>query len=336
MTSLKRQIIEWLSVEGKELAALYRQADRLRKKTVGDQVYLRGVIEFSNHCWRNCNYCGIRGNNREVKRYRMTEKEILSVCRRLPGQKIGTVVLQSGEDRFFTKEMIGQLIKTIKAETPLAVTVSVGEQDAETYQYWKECGMDRYLLRFETSNPKLFRFCHPDDDFKERLSCIKTLKKLGVQTGSGFLIGLPNESLEQLAADIEFCVKLQLEMIGVGPFIPHAATPFGQAVNPFDPEIYFKVVAILRLLNPSVHLPATTAYDAIQKGGRELALQRGANIFMPNCTPQKYRSSYQLYPGKPCLSEGGEACGRCAIGRIERIGRKIGSGRGDALPNFQL
>ncbi|MFH1428743.1 MAG: radical SAM protein, partial [Candidatus Margulisiibacteriota bacterium] len=219
----------------------------------------------------------------------------------------------------------------IKKETNLAVTLSVGERDKETYQYWQKKGMDRFLLRFETANRKLFKYCHPDDDFDKRIQSLNDLKELGVQTGSGFLIGLPKETYEELAEDILFCTDLDLDMIGVGPFIPHGDTPFGETENPFDPEVYFKVIAILRLLNKNAHIPSTTAFDAIQPGARDLLLQRGANVFMPNSTPKKHRKHYMIYPNKPCTEESASDCAVCVIRRVEKLGRTIGKGHGHSL-----
>jgi len=177
----------------------------------------------------------------------------------------------------------------------------------------------------------LFSECHPDDDFDTRIACLKNLKDIGVQVGSGLLIGVPKETYEQLAQDLLFCTQLELDMIGVGPFIPHGSTPFSDASNPFDAEVYFKVIAILRLLNPCAHIPSTTAFDAIDPNGRNLLLQRGANVFMPNATPKKYRSEYLLYPGKPCVDESADDCASCVRLRIKSVGRTIGVGPGHSI-----
>jgi biotin synthase len=250
-----------------------------------------------------------------------------------------SVVLQSGEDPFYTAEKLATLIKQIKASTPLAITLSVGERDEATYQLWKDAGMDRYLLRFETSNPTLFDHCHPDDDLPERLHCLHILQQIGIQAGSGFLIGLPGETLEQLANDILFCTKLDLDMIGVGPFIANPNTRFANQPNPFNSDVFYKTIALLRLLNPLAHIPATTAFDAIDLGtgghpsGRDLVLQRGANVFMPNATPMKYREHYQLYPGKPCINESSDDCAGCVKGRMGRLGRTLGRDAGHSLKN---
>ncbi len=320
-----------LHATGNDLAFLYQKADAIRSQFMGDEIYLRGIIEFSNYCKKNCCYCGIQSTNTSVHRYRMSDEEIIETCTHI--QKAGqtTVVLQSGEDPFYSKEKIGSLLRAIKDTTNLAITLSLGERDEETYRFWKECGMDRYLLRFETANKDLFKACHPDDDFDERLTCLRILQSLGIQTGSGLLIGLPNETIIDLAEDILFCTRLNLDMIGVGPFIPHEKTPFGEDQNPFESEIYFKVIAILRLLNKDAHIPSTTAFDAIDPNGRNLLLERGANVFMPNATPKKYRKDYLLYPGKPCVDESRDDCSACVELRISALGRKIGKGPGHSI-----
>ncbi|MFC1595850.1 [FeFe] hydrogenase H-cluster radical SAM maturase HydE [Candidatus Margulisiibacteriota bacterium] len=325
------EVLRMLSCEGAELKDLYYKADRVRQDNCGDEIFLRGIIEFSNYCRKDCSYCGIRKSNQALHRYRIPEAEIVTACQQIAQREHGTVVLQSGEDLYYTKERLGSLIRQIKQESGLAITVSAGERDLDTYAYWQEQGMDRYLLRFETSNQKLFTNCHPDDDFNQRITCLKNLQQLGVQTGSGFLIGLPGETLQELAMDILFCTGLKLAMIGVGPFIPNPGTPLGELTNPFEKEVYFKTVAILRLLNPQAHIPSTTAFDAIQPNGRNLLLQRGANVFMPNATPQQYRKDYLLYPGKPCTDESSEDCAACVMLRIKKLGRQIGKGPGHSL-----
>ncbi len=314
-----------------EQNSLHELADFIRKKNTGDEIFLRGIIEFSNYCKRNCDYCGIRNNNNQVGRYRISEEEIIEICRNAPKNNIFTVVLQSGEDSFYTKEKLGGLIKKIKLNSEAAITVSVGERDYDTYKYWYDCGMDRYLIRFESYNKQIFQNIHPDDDYERRIECIKNLKKIGVQTGSGFMIGLPDETDEDIADNILFCRELQLDMIGIGPFIPNPQTPLGNYKLSADIDFYTSVISILRIANPKCHIPATTAFDAIDKNGRQLCLKRGANIFMPNITPQKYRTHYQLYPDKPCVDEGAEDCVSCMKYRILSIGRIIGKGCGNSL-----
>jgi len=264
----------------------------------------------------------------------MEMDEILSIAKKMEKSHQTTIVLQSGEVKGRYDEEIGELVKRIKKETSLVVTLSAGNRPYETYKYWKECGMDRYFLRFETSDRALFSRLHPDSSFDERIECLMNLKSLGVQTGSGFMIGLPGETIETLAENILLCRELDLDMIGIGPFIPHPDTPLGNEKNAYedDKEMFFKAVAVLRIFNPDSHIPATTAFDAGFPGkGRNLVLQRGANIFMPNNTPKKYREEYLLYPGKPGVDETPEESLDSAIKRILSIKRTVGSGPGHSI-----
>jgi biotin synthase len=330
----RRSAVALLGSRGAALDALYARADGVRRSVMGDAVYIRGIIEFSNVCARNCDYCGIRAGNRQVKRYTLSADEIVATARQLPASGQTTVVLQSGESPAFGDEALGALIRRLKAETPLAVTISAGARPKDVYRYWRECGMDRYLIRFETSDPALYARMHPDSTLDQRLECIRNLKELGVQAGSGFMIGVPGETVEVLADNILLCRELDLDMIGIGPFISHPDTPLAEDRNAYaaEPEMFFKALAVLRIFNPSSHIPATTAYDAVFPGeGRNLALQRGANVFMPNCTPGRYRKDYLLYPGKPCIDESAEQCSACVLRRIESLGRTIGTGPGHSI-----
>jgi len=320
-----------LAAQGPELEALYTRADAVCRANMSDAVFLRGIVEFSNVCANDCLYCGIRASNPEIRRYTMSAAEILEVARRLPEARQTTIVLQSGESRSFGDKALGELIQRIKRETPLAVTLSVGNRTPDVYRYWREFGMDRYLLRFETSDPHIFARLHPDCTLAERLACLEALRTLGVQVGSGFMIGVPGETTTILADNILLCRELQLDMIGIGPFIVHPDTPMNGKRNAYhdDPAMFFRAMAVLRLFNPAAHIPATTAYDAVFPGeGRNWCLQRGANVFMPNSTPARYRADYQLYPGKPCLNESAEQCAQCVILRVQSLGRTIGHGPG--------
>lgn len=330
----REKAIQFLKAEGEGLERLYREADLIRRQYMGDGVFIRGIIEFSNICANNCLYCGIRVSNRNVKRYTMQPDEILEAAYAMAKSQQTTIILQSGETPGIRDEELGEIIKRIKKETSLTVTVSVGNRFCETYRYWRECGMDRYFLRFETSDPALFDKLHPGSTLAERLRCLNDLQKLGTQTGSGFMIGLPGETLEILADNILLCRKLDLDMIGIGPFIPHPETPLGQEKNPYDenPEVFFKAIAVLRIFNPDAHIPATTAFDAVFPGeGRNLALQRGANIFMPNNTPSAYRKDYLLYPGKPGVDESAGQSLYSAVTRIQSLGRTVGHGPGHSI-----
>ncbi|MCX8022680.1 MAG: [FeFe] hydrogenase H-cluster radical SAM maturase HydE [Syntrophorhabdaceae bacterium] len=331
--SEKKAIIELLKSSGEDLDRLYREADETRRKYVGDEVYLRGIVEFSNICRNDCLYCGIRKSNRKIVRYLMTPEEILDVAKMMVDTPLNTIVLQSGERPGPQDRILGETIKAIKEHTNLTITLSAGNRDYDTYKYLRDCGMDRYLLRFETSNPLLFETFHKGSTLKERLMCIEHLKNLGVQTGSGFMIGLPGETYETLAENILLCKELDLDMIGIGPFIPHGDTPLKDIGNAYDDkEIFFKALSVLRIFNKEAHIPATTSYDAVFKGqGRKLALKRGANIYMPNITPTKYRKEYQLYPGKPHITDNGEESIKYAISTIGSINRPIGQGPGDSI-----
>lgn len=338
------------------LQALWREADRVRRECVGDEVHLRGLVEFSNHCVRRCAYCGLRADHREVVRYRMTGEEILECARQAVGFGYGTIVLQSGEDYGATAEWMAEVVRRIKAETPLAVTLSLGERRDEELRLWCEAGADRYLLRFETSNRELYERIHPalPGRASDRIALLRRMREIGYEVGSGIMVGIPDQTWEDLAADIALFADLDLDMIGIGPFIPHPETPLGAGARatpsgavpaplprqvsspppdqvPNDELTTLKAVALTRLVCPYANIPSTTALATIDRErGRELGLQRGANIVMPNLTPPKYRVDYVIYPGKACLDETAEVCALCLESRIASIGRPIGSGRGDS------
>jgi biotin synthase len=319
-----------LNAQGKACELIYQAADSLRQRVMGDAVHLRGIIEFSNVCKNNCWYCGIRCDNASVGRYRMTGDEILDTARNAKVWGCGTVVLQSGEDPFFTAEVLSGIVRRIKDETGLAVTLSVGVRGREELARLKEAGCDRYLLRFETTSNALFSSIHPDETFEHRVQCLRDLRDLGYQVGSGFMIGLPGSTPGMIANDILFATDLGLDMIGCGPFLAHPDTPLAGKPLLGDRGVYYKTIALLRLLNPGAHIPATTAFDALDPDGRNLVLSRGANVFMPNLTPGKYRREYQLYPNKPCVDEDGAACAVCVRGRLAALGRAVAAGPGHA------
>lgn len=329
------EILDWLRTRAADRLALCARADAVRRERWGDAVPLRGIIEFSNVCAGDCAYCGLRRSNRDLRRYTMPAEEILDVARRMAGWGQMTVVLQSGEAASREGDRaLGELIARIKRETPLAVTVSVGNRPRDVYAYWRACGMDRYLLRFETSDADLYRRLHDGGELADRLECLRVLRELGVQTGSGFMIGLPGETPERLAENIRLCAELELDMIGIGPFIPNPDTPMGRERNAWvdDPEMFFVALAALRLACPDAHIPATTAYDAVfPNTGRDRALRCGANVFMPNSTPGRYRRDYQLYPNKPCVDEEAGDCAACVQWRLKALGRAIETGPGHAF-----
>jgi biotin synthase len=320
-----------LAADAEGSRQLYQEADHVRHEQVGDAVWMRGIIEFSNICRRACAYCGIRSENTNIERYRMTPDEMVELTVRARGLGYGTVVLQSGEDPWFTCEILCDIIRRIRERSDIAVTLSIGERPYDELVPMRAAGADRYLLRFETSDRAIFKSLHPDDDYDERMQCLDDIRRAGFQVGSGFMIGLPGGTLETIARDLLFTRELSLDMIGCGPYLSHPETPLADAALLPDREVYFRTISLLRLMNPRSHIPATTAFDALCEGGRDRVLQCGANVFMPNATPQKYRKHYQLYPNKPCVDEDGDQCALCVQGRIRRLGRSIGAGRGDSL-----
>jgi len=340
----RASILEWFREEDPaRLDELWRLADGVRRENVGDEVHLRGLVEISNFCARNCHYCGIRASNASVRRYRMTEEEILAAAHEAVSHGFGTIVMQSGEDYGLAADRLSDVICAIKAETPLAVTLSLGERPEADFAAWRDAGADRYLLRFETSNRVLYDSIHPPlaGRRSDRIRDLETLRRLGYQTGSGVMIGIPGQTFEDLADDILTFAELDLEMIGVGPYIPHPATPLGASAGrrpaPHDGQVpnselmTYKVIALSRIVCPLANIPSTTALATLNReSGRELGLLRGANVVMPNLTPAAYRVLYELYPGKACVFETAGECSDCIKRRISAIGRKVGTGCGDS------
>ena len=331
----RADLLPLLRATGPESSALFARADAVRRARCGDAVPIRAIVEFSNYCANECLYCGIRASNPVPTRYRMAPDEILASARQIAAAGLaGTVVLQGGETPGYADDEIADLLRRIKAEAPgLAITLSVGNRPRDVYARWRDAGLDRYLLRFETSDAGLFARLHPDCTLAERLQCLRDLQSLGIQTGGGFMIGLPGETLETLADNILLCREFDFDMIGIGPYVPNPDTPLGNRPNAYaaDPETFFRAIAVLRLTNPDAHIPATTAFDALFPNGRDLALQRGANVFMPNATPGPLRKDYQLYPGKPCIDEDATDCTRCVQARLRALGRPIAKGPGHSL-----
>lgn len=275
---------------------LAQMADDVRKKVHGNKVHLRAIIEFSNYCKCNCLFCGIRRENRKLPRYRMKEEEIVKIAKEAVKEGFKTFVLQSGEDPFWNAKKLSEVIKEIK-KFNVAVTLSVGELSYDDYAVLRDAGADRYLLKFETSDEKLFKRLKPDTTLDRRIQCLRWLKELGYETGSGNIVGLPGQSIESLAEDIALMKELELDMIGIGPFIPHPETPLGK--YPFgDPFLTLKILAITRIFLPFANLPATTALGTISPSLRLKAFSCGANVIMPDITPEKYKNLYEIYPGK--------------------------------------
>ncbi|ABB16006.1 [FeFe] hydrogenase H-cluster radical SAM maturase HydE [Carboxydothermus hydrogenoformans] len=300
---------------------LYALADSIRAREKGDVVYLRGIIEFSNYCRRNCLYCGLRRDNTKLGRYRMSPEEIIKRAKEVAALGIKTVVLQSGEDPYYKlKDLVG-IVSRIK-ELGVYVTLSIGELSTHAYRELKKAGADRYLLRHETANRKLYEVLHPDGSFFNRVRCLYALKDLGYEVGAGNMVGLPGQTDDMLWEDLLFMEKLQPEMVGIGPFIPHPDTPLAKEKGG-TLEQTLTMIALTRIILPKANIPATTALGTIHPEGRELGLKVGANVVMPNMTPQPYRPLYQLYPGKICVNEDPDACLPCLKRRIESIGRTI-------------
>lgn len=316
-----------LSLEGEEQEALFAAADRVRTRVMGDGVHLRGLIEFSNICRMDCCYCGIRRSNRHVHRYRMAPEEIVAAAQGAWRLGYGSVVLQSGEGDALNPEELARVVREIKVATPLAVTLSVGERTREEYALWREAGADRFLLRHETADPDLFARLRPGRRLEQRLQCLQWLRELGYQVGSGFMVGLPGQTVGTIADDILLLRRLNVEMAGIGPFIPAPNTPLAGAPAG-TAERTLNAVACVRLTIPDAHIPATTALGTIHPRGRQLALACGANVIMPNVTPRRYREHYQLYPNKICLQEEPEQCAPCVAALILGEGRFVANGPG--------
>lgn len=305
-------------------------ANQVRQQVYGNKIYVRGLIEFTNYCKNDCFYCGIRRSNREAQRYRLTEEDILTCC--AEGYELGfrTFVLQGGEDPFFTDEKIVHMIHEIKKKYPdCALTLSIGEKSEESYRAFREAGADRYLLRHETADTRHYSRLHPYKmSCEHRKNCLRTLKKLGFQTGAGFMVGSPLQTIDDLVADFLFLKELDPEMVGIGPFIPHKDTPFAEERGGTLEDTLF-YLALLRLMLPHVLLPATTALGTIHPEGREMGVLSGANVVMPNLSPISVRKKYMLYDGKICTGDESAQCRSCLSGRMKQIGCEIVTDRGD-------
>jgi len=305
---------------------LFKKADEVRKKFVGDEVHLRGLIEISNICGRDCLYCGLRKDNSKLERYAMSEDEIFETAKNAVKLGYKTLVLQSGESCVYPIEKLVSVIKKIKTLN-VAVTLSLGEKNEAEYRALKEAEADRYLLRIETTSFRLYSQLHPDMSLTQRRTCLWFLKEIGFEVGTGNLVGLPNQTDESLAEDILYFKEIDADMVGLGPFIPNPETPLkDEKGGTFEKAL--KVMAIVRLLLPDANIPATTAMETLNPNGRLIALQSGANVVMPNVNATEYRTKYQLYPGKICLDEGAEKCRNCIEEKIKSIGRTISQSKG--------
>ena len=311
---------------------LRKSASEKAHETYGNQVFIRGLIEFTNYCKNDCYYCGIRRSNRNAQRYRLTEEDILACCKE--GYELGfrTFVLQGGEDGYYTDEKLIALIRKIKEMYPdCALTFSIGEKSEESYRAYKEAGADRYLLRHETACEAHYRKLHPEEmSCENRKNCLRTLKKLGYQTGAGFMVGSPYQTIDDLVEDFLFLKELDPEMVGIGPFIAHQDTPFHDRESGTLEDTLF-YLALLRLMLPNVLLPATTALGTIHPKGRELGVKSGANVVMPNLSPVAVRKDYSLYDNKICTGEEAAECAGCLGRRLSSIDYQLVFSRGDYI-----
>lgn len=321
----KKDLIEILKDDSQN-DRLFELADKTRQEYVGDEVHLRGLIEFSNICKRECKYCGLNCQNKNIARYRMTPDEIISTAQNAIDLGYKTIVLQSGEDEFYSADKMCEIIREIK-KSDVALTLSIGEKTTEEYEAYRHAGADRYLIRIETTDRNLYEQMHPHADFDNRIRCLKDLKELGYEVGTGCLVGLPNQTIESLADDILFFKEIGADMIGIGPFIPHPDTPL-KDTDTGSFTLSLKVMALVRILLKDINIPATTAMETLNPNGRIIALQSGANVVMPNVTSTQYRDKYEIYPNKICINDAPEKCRNCIENKIKSIGRTISSAKG--------
>jgi biotin synthase len=320
-------IISLLQSEGDDKTILYKKSSGIKEEHIGNKVWFRGLIEFSNVCGKDCLYCGIRKGNKKLVRYSLSDDEILAAARFAYTNRYGSIALQSGElESRFVTDRIENLLHRIKelSNGELGVTLSVGEQEPKVYKKWYDAGAHRYLLRVESTNQLLYNKIHPNDsnhDFNRRLDCLKSLQDIGYQTGTGVMIGLPYQTLDDLAGDLLFMRDFNIDMCGMGPYIEHADTPLIEERENLLPlrerfDLTLKMIAIIRIMMKDINIVAATALQAIDPIGREKAVKIGANILMPNITPGKYRDSYKLYDNKPCTDDSAEDCQSCLEARV--------------------
>jgi biotin synthase len=338
------EILRWLKVaDTHDLERLWAAADVTRRRYVGDEVHLRGLIEVSNVCQRSCAYCGIAACAPRVERYRMTQEDILECADKALEYGFGTVVMQAGEDPGITGDWMAETIQKIKHRTGLAITLSLGERCEADLRAWRDAGADRYLLRFETTDPDLYRRIHPSlpGGVSDRIHQLLRMRELGFEIGTGVMVGLPGQTWETLANDIWTFRDYAMDMIGIGPYIPSPGTPLdgplGEMLQveaateqvPNDPLTTLKTLALTRLVCPETNIPSTTALATLDPAsGRANGLQRGANVIMPNLTQSKYRVLYQIYPGKAGLHETADITAARIRNQIETLGRRVGVGPG--------
>ena len=334
------ELAGWIGLSDDEsVRALHARAYAVKEEVVGRRVSMRGLIEAGNFCAKDCLYCGIRKSNANLERYQLSKEEIVACARFAAESGYGSVVIQSGEIEGEAHTRFIEDILHAIAPLHLGVTLSLGEQTEETYRRWRAAGATRYLLRIETSNPALYAALHPAScSFDRRVECLRALRRCGYQVGTGVMMGLPGQTLEDLARDIVFFRDIDADMIGMGPYIPHPDTPLGQVAPPLANaerlRLGLNMVAATRLYLHDVNIAATTALQALADDGREQGVLAGANVMMPNITDTKYRRSYQLYAGKPCLDENALACRGCLERRLALLGEKINYGQRGDSPHF--
>ena len=321
----KKEIVDILKDDSQN-DWLFSLADEVRKENVGNEVHLRGLIEFSNICHCFCKYCGLRCENKELERYRILPDDIVKYAKKAVEMGYKTIVLQSGEDAFYTREVLCDVIKRIK-ELDVALTLSIGERSFDDYKAFKDCGADRYLIRIETTDKDLYKKMHPNMSFENRVRCLKDLGKLGFEVGTACLVGLQEQTIESLADDILFFKEINADMVGIGPFIAHPNTPLKDLPNG-NFTLALKVMALTRILLKNINIPATTAMETLNPNGRIIALQSGANVVMPNVTTTEYRAKYEIYPNKICINENPSQCFHCISGKIKSIGRTVSTDYG--------
>lgn len=331
----REELITLIETPAGEVKRLFDLADRVRQRSLGDEVHLRGLIEFTNHCRSDCLYCGLRRSNRAIRRYRIPVGEIVQAAAVAARLGYRTIVLQGGEDPFYSGDDLAAIIEKVKQVGDFAITVSAGERDYEDYWLMREAGADRYLLKHETADPELFARLRPGTTLQERLKRLHWLRSLGFQIGSGNMIGLPGQTTETLAGDILLLVDLDVEMAGIGPFIPHPMTPLKECL-PGELDRTLRVLAVARLALPQAHMPATTAAETLFPQGRQMALGCGANVIMPNFTPPQYRELYQIYPGKAGSGENAVESYRKIAAMLTSLGRPVATGRGDNKTWFNV
>lgn len=343
----KEDLIYLMEVENQEeLNLIFEKAYEIKEKNIGKKVFYRGLIEFSNYCIKNCKYCGIRSSAKTPERFFMNKEDVMESARWIYENNYGSLVLQSGErqDEEFV-DFVEDLLREIKtmSKGSLGITISLGEQSYETYKRWFDAGAHRYLLRIESSNKEIYENIHPQDgnhEFETRLRCLRDLKDIGYQVGTGVMIGLPGQTTEDLVNDILFYEKIDVDMIGMGPYIISDETPMGEKYRgkilskEKRVELGLKMIALSRIYLKDINIAATTALQGLDPLGREKGLKAGANVLMPTVTKDEYRSKYQLYNDKPCIADTAEQCKSCLAGRVDSVGDKIVYGEWGDSPHY--